>query len=199
MAEPDDFDELAREFQRIDVDDRAHVAARFVRARRRAYGEVAVAASIVVGLATIAIRKLWLDRDAPAIAFAVLEIGAPVFLLVALLREQRRLWRSTIETVRGFLELEIARMSSEIRLTKLLARVAPLLALGVLVFQILVLQKTSARVFDSPIAAAAGFAGPYVILALVLLFNRRKEARATRKRAAFEAELRRLTEEEERP
>ena len=65
MPDPNDFDELAREFQRVDTDARQQdsVATRFLRARRKSRRQMARGVAIAVVLGATAVSKLWLERD----------------------------------------------------------------------------------------------------------------------------------------
>jgi hypothetical protein len=193
MRETDEFDELAREFQSAPAASGPDLVERVKRVRRRAAASLALGSAIAVGLAVLAIRVLWRDRDAAAVAFAALEIGVPAVLITRMWRERRRLLGAAASTTRAFLELEIERCEAELRLGTFLFRAAPYIALGLIVFQLLVLRRPGLRIADAPFAATVGFAGPYVILAAVLLFTGRRRRRFERLRADFEERLRTLT------
>lgn len=197
MPESNDFDALARAFQRVDAADASQIAERLKRARRKVAGGLAFGSTLAAVLAGIALRKLWVDRDAPAVVFAAIELGVPFVLVRHMWREQRKLRAMQGRTVREFMTFELARIGAELRGSALLSRVMPALLAGVVLFQLLLVWKSKGRIFGFTTAAVAGLAGPYIIAAGVALVNRRKRARLLQQREALAADLARLSDDEE--
>jgi hypothetical protein len=119
---------------------------------------------------------LFRNHDAPAVVFAIAQIGVPFATLAFMAYSQRMVWQARTETVRGFLELELERCRDRIRQMGFL-RGGLLALLGfVMLFQALLTEKHPGMLSGHG-AAVVGLGAPYVIAAWLFWYAQSKLTR----------------------
>jgi hypothetical protein len=182
-----DFDDMAREFQRIDAPSADLVRA--VKKGRRKLRDGLITVGVLGVLTSAAgVAVLYRDHDAPAVLFATMEIGFPVLVLAFSAYSQRNAWRAKSETVRGFLGLQLERCRVKLRAQRFL-RWALLFLVPLIGAYHALLVERHPGMLSWHAAAVVGLGGPYAILAGILWYSWRKNAQLLRKEAVLMKEL----------
>lgn len=177
MKGGNDFGDLAKEFQGIDDAPGEALVRAVDKGRRRLVHGMILGIVLSALLTGVSLFVLWKERDAPAVAFAAIQIGSSIAVFRFVLRSQKKAWSAHSGTTRGFLDLEIERRRDVIRRMRFLLRwLAPAMVAGLVLFHALLLRKNPGMLSAEP-RSIIGFGGAYVICAFAVWAALRKKAR----------------------